>query len=147
VYSATNPSINRWRLAAAGIFFLLTGLNDAATGALIPYLEEEYNIGYGIVSLIFVANAVGFISMAPICQAVDGRLGRARSYITACSLMIAGYISLACAPPFPMVVASFFLLGLGMALFLSFTNAWIVNLMHGTVILGTLHGLYGVGST
>ena len=32
-----------------------------------------------------------------------------------------------------------------MALFLATSNAWIVNLMNGTVLLGFMHGLYGVG--
>lgn len=58
--------------------------------------------------------------------------------------MTIGYTALVCAPPFPVVVLSFFLLGLGMALYLGMTNAFIVNLMNGTVLLGLCHGIYGV---
>ncbi|KAI1611717.1 major facilitator superfamily domain-containing protein [Exophiala viscosa] len=143
--SFSNPPKNRWRVASATVFFFLMGLNDAATGALIPYLERHYDIGYAVVSLIFVTNAVGWILMAPISQMIEHRVGRARSYIVATTLMSIGYIALVCAPPFPVVVLSFFVLGLGMALFLGMTNAFLVNLMNGTVILGFCHGIYGVG--
>jgi len=147
VQSASNPRMNRWRLAAAGIMFFLMGLNDAATGALIPYMEAEYHIGYAIVSLIFVTNAVGFISMAPLSAYLDGRWGRSRTYIIATTLISLGYVALVCGPPFPVVVLSFYFLGCGMALFLAMTNAFIVNLLNGTVVLGFMHGLYGVSSS
>jgi hypothetical protein len=65
----------------------------------------------------------------------------------ATSLMSAGYIAIVCTPPFPVVVISFYFLGCGMALFLAMTNAFIVNLMNGTVILGFCHGIYGVSSS
>lgn len=147
VLSASNPPRNRWRLAAAGVFFFLAGMNDAATGALIPYLEKEYDIGYAIVSLIFISNALGFISMAPIIHSVESRLGRSRSSMIAAGLMTIGYIAIVCTPPFPLVVVSFFFLGSGMALFLAMTNTFIVNLLNGTVVLGVCHGLYGVSKT
>lgn len=142
--SASNPPRNRWRLAAAGVMFLLIGINDAATGALIPYLEKEYGISYGIVSLIFITNAIGFISIVPVCQMIEGKIGRALSCVVAACLMSIGYIALVCAPPFPVVVLSFYFLGSGMGFFLAMTNAFMVNLMRGTVILGSMHGLYGV---
>ncbi|KAJ9610110.1 hypothetical protein H2204_015464 [Knufia peltigerae] len=145
VQSFSNPPRNRWRVASATVFFLMMGMNDAATGALIPYLEVEYNIGYAIVSLIFVTNAFGWLVMAPVSQMIEARAGRSRSYIIAASLMSIGYTALVCAPPFPVVVMSFFLLGLGMALFLGMTNAFIVNLVNGTVLLGLCHGIYGLG--
>jgi hypothetical protein len=146
VESFSNPPKNRWRVVSATVFFFLMGMNDAATGALIPYLEDDYDIGYAVVSLIFVTNAVGWLLMAPVSQMIEARAGRARSYIIAATLMCIGYIALVCAPPFPVVVVSFFVLGLGMALFLGMTNAFIVNLMNGTVILGFCHGMYGVSN-
>lgn len=147
VQSFSTPPRNRWRIAAANVMFLLMGVNDAATGALIPYLEEQYSIGYAIVSLIFVTNAVGFISMAPLSQLIEARLGRSRSCMIAASLMSVGYVALVCTPPFPVVVLSFYFLGCGMALFLALTNTFLVNLLNGTVILGFCHGIYGVSGT
>jgi fucose permease len=145
IQSVSSPKMNRWRVAACGLTFFTTGINDSAPGALIPYLEIDYKIGYAIVSLIFITNAVGFISAAPSVQAIQSRWGRARAYILATGLMNIGYIALVCNPPFPVVVISFLLLGFGMAMILAMNNVFIVNLVNGTVILGAMHGCYGVG--
>ena len=146
VLSVSNPPRNRWRLAAANVMFFLMGLNDAATGALIPYVEKEYNIGYAVVSLIFIANALGFISSTPVTQAIESRLGRSGAYLIATASIAIGYTAIVCTPPFPVVVISFWFLGFGMGLFLAMTNSFIVNLVGGTVVLGFCHGLYGVTS-
>jgi fucose permease len=123
------------------------GLNDSAPGALIPYMERHYSIGYAIVSLIFVTNAVGFLSAAPLTHLLETRLGRSGAYIVAEALMTAGYIIIICTPPYPLVVASFFLIGLGEAFDLALNNVYCANVGNGTTVLGLLHGGYGVGGT
>ena len=145
VQSLTNPPRNRWRLAAAAITFLMMGMNDSATGALIPYLELHYNVGYAIVSTIFIGNALGFILAAPFVQLTETRLGRSKSYILAFGLTTLAYIALVCDPPFPVVVIAFFVSGYGYATFLAMTNSWVVNLLNGTTILGSMHAFYGLG--
>lgn len=143
----TNPPINKWRLLSACLMNLGNGMNDAAPGALIPYMEEDYRIGYAIVSLIFVANAVGFIAAAPLSQALQARLGRAKTLVLAESVMMAAYIMLVCRPPFPVVVVSFLFLGLGIATNLAPNNVFAANLSNSTTSLGCLHGSYGIGAT
>lgn len=145
VQTAVNPPINRWRLASAALMFFLVGVNDSATGALIPYLEQQYNIGYAIVSLIFISNALGFILAAPVVQPLENFLGRSRTYLVATVMLTLGYIALTCDPPFPVVVSSYLFIGFGAALFLAMTNAWVINLVNGTTLLGFMHGAYGVG--
>jgi hypothetical protein len=51
--SLAQPSRNKWRFSAACCMFAQFGLNDSATGALLPYLEAHYQIGYGTISLVF----------------------------------------------------------------------------------------------
>ena len=51
------PKMNRWRVLAACMEYLANGLNDSAPGALIPYIEKWYGIGYAVVSTIWIANA------------------------------------------------------------------------------------------
>lgn len=147
VQTWTNPPINKWRLLSACLMNLGNGMNDAAPGALIPYMEKDYKIGYAIVSLIFVTNAVGFIAAAPISQALQTRLGRAKTLVLAESLMAAAYIMLVCRPPFPVVVVSFLFLGLGIATNLAPNNVFAANLANSTTALGWLHGSYGIGAT
>lgn len=61
--------------------------------------------------------------------------------------MLCGFIPIVCTPPFGVVVFSFFLLGLGMAINLSLGNIFAVNLQNGTTMLGMMHGSYGLGGT
>lgn len=147
VMSASSPPMNKWRLGAICLMVFSQGINDSAPGALIPYMEKDYEIGYAVVSLIFISNALGFILAAPLVQAIEHRFGRARTYISAGTLIAMGNITIICKPPFPVVVASFFLLGFGMALNLALNNVFCANLVNGTVILGLMHGTYGVGGT
>ena len=143
----TSPPINRWRVLCVCLSNLGNGLNDSAPGALIPYMEKDYQIGYAIVSLIFVTNAIGFISAAPLIQAFQARFGRARTLAFAQTIMSAAYIMLVCKPPFPVVVVAFFFLGFGIAFNLALNNTFCANLAGNTTILGFFHGGYGIGGT
>ena len=148
VQTLNHPPINRWRLLSCCCMCFANGLNDSAPGALIPYMERDYNIGYAIVSLIFVANAIGFISAAPLTQILQGRLGRAKVLVLAEGIMLAGYIMLVVpSRPFPVVILAFLLLGLGIALNLAPNNVFCANLANPTTTLGLFHGSYGIGGT
>ncbi|CZR63352.1 related to tetracycline resistance proteins [Phialocephala subalpina] len=145
--SFSNPPMNRFRMLSVCLMNFGNGLNDSAPGALIPYIEKHYNIGYAIVSLIFVTNAIGFISAAFIVDALRARLGRAKTLMVAQTLMSIGFLPIVCTPLFPVVVVCFFFLGLGMAINLAMGNTFAVNLHNGTKMLGAMHGSYGVGGT
>ncbi|KAF5566017.1 hypothetical protein FPHYL_3930 [Fusarium phyllophilum] len=56
--------MNKARLFAVCLASPANGLNDAGAGAVIPYVETHYSIGYAIVSLIFVGQALGFMFAA-----------------------------------------------------------------------------------
>ena len=139
--------MNKWRVLDACIEQFGNGLNDAAPGALIPYLEKDYRIGYAVVSLIFVTNAVGFISAAFIADFLTSRFGRAKSLMFAEALILSGYVIVVCTPPFAVVVVAFLLLGLGMAITLALNNVFLANMTNSTVMLGLGHGSYGIGGT
>lgn len=105
------PYMNRWRTAACCIAFFIQGLNDSAPGALLPYMERYYNVRYAMVSLIFVANAIGFIIAAPFCHKLNNRFGRAKVLASCTTLNVIAYIALICQPPFAVVVIAFLFLG------------------------------------
>ncbi|KAI9809205.1 MAG: hypothetical protein M1825_002496 [Sarcosagium campestre] len=147
VQTYSNPPRNKARVGAACLWSLGNGLNDGAPGALIPYLEKDYSIGYAVVSLIFVGNALGVMSAVPFIDALQTRLGRSRTLIIAQSIMAVGYLIVVRAPPFPLVPCAFFLLGFGMAINLAIGNVFTSNLHNGTAVLGVFHGSYGIGAT
>ncbi|KAI0521307.1 major facilitator superfamily transporter [Xylaria bambusicola] len=143
----SDPPMNRFRLAVCCTQNLLMGLVDSAPGALIPYIEKHYGIGYAIVSLIFIGNALGFIAAAPFVDAIRMRLGRAKTCSLAALCLALGFIPLLAAAPFPAIVVGYFFIGFGSAINLAIGNVFTANLKNGTVFLGIQHGSYGVGGT
>lgn len=143
--SLTNPVMNKWRYAAACSCFFANGLNDASTGALIPFMEAQYDISYGIVSMIFVSNAIGFIFAATYTNWLHAKIGRARHMLLAQLALVAGYVILVTTPPFWLVCVAFFLTGTGMAVSMAPINVFVCNLTNSTTLLGILHGVYGIG--
>lgn len=137
--------MNKWRILAACGEYFGNGLNDAAPGALIPYIETWYGIGYALVSLIWITNAIGFIIAAFTTDFIAARLGRAKSLIFSEACMIAGYVIIACPVPFAAVVVAYLILGFGNQINLGLNNVYLANLQKPSVILGTAHGTYGVG--
>jgi fucose permease len=141
------PAMNRWRVLAACLIYFGNGINDAVNGALIPSMEDHYHIGYALVSLIFVANAAGFIVAAPTSNALASSLGRAKCLMLSEVMMLVGYVIIVCTPPFPAVVVAYLFLGFGCALNLALNNVFCANLANSTVVLGAAHGAYGIGGT
>ncbi|KAJ5654022.1 hypothetical protein N7490_001025 [Penicillium lividum] len=141
------PWKTKWRLLSACLMLFGNGMNDGAPGALLPYMEKHYQISYSIVSLIFVGNALGFISAAPVTHLIEQKLGRSKSCAFSMFLLAVSYIVIACQPPFPAVVFCFFLLGLGVALNLTLNNTYCANLADSTTALGLICGAYGIGGT
>ncbi|KAI0393500.1 MFS general substrate transporter [Xylariaceae sp. FL0594] len=137
-----DPPMTKYRFAAVCAQNLLGGLTDSAPGG-----GGYYNIGYAVVSLIFVGQALGFIAAAPFVDTVRRRLGRARTLGLGDSLMVLGFIPFLCAAPFPVIVVGYFFIGFGFALGLAIGNVYSANLPYGTVWLGGMHGSYGIGGT
>ncbi|KAJ5781208.1 hypothetical protein N7457_006368 [Penicillium paradoxum] len=135
----------KWQLLSACVMNFGNGMNDSAPGALIPYLERDYDIGYAIVSMIVISNALGFIFAAPFTHAIELKIGRWKSYALSMTLLIAGYTTIICYPPFPIVAIAFFFLGFAMALTLTLNNVFCANLPISTTALGTFGGAYGIG--
>jgi len=108
-------------------------------------LLRYYDIGYALVSLIFVTTALGFVIAAFGVDALRARIGRARTMMIANAIIICSYIVIVNTPHFPVVVASFFFLGVGMAVNLALGNVFAANLHNSGKMLGAMHGSYGVG--
>lgn len=145
VPSWSYPRMNKWRVLATCMEYFGNGLNDSAPGALLPYIETWYGIGYAVVSTIWISNAVGFILAAFLSDFICSRLGRAKTLMLSEISVIAGYIAIACPVPFPVVVVAYMFVGFGEALGIALNNVFCANLVNSTVILGGAHGSYGIG--
>ncbi|KAK5988094.1 hypothetical protein PT974_12233 [Cladobotryum mycophilum] len=147
VPSVWDPFMNRFRLLAVCLVNFGNALSDSAAGALIPYMEEYYNVGYAVVSLIFVGQALGFVFAAVFLDSLRAKLGRAKLLGLGQFLMACAYIPLVAGAPFGVVIAAFFFVGFGIAINVAMANIFCGGLQNGTFMLGLLHGSYGLGGT
>jgi len=136
---------------------------STAPGALLPYIESYYGVNYSTVSVIFVANALGFITSAFLTQLVESRLGRARTLALSDAVIIVSYIMMAVTPPFPvyaiayqkyltqrpidcaLTFASYFVTGIAVAVQLALNCVFVANLANSAVLMGVFQASYGIG--
>ncbi|KAI9147034.1 Bypass of stop codon protein [Paramyrothecium foliicola] len=141
------PRSNVFRIAACYWSLMVTGANDAAYGALLPYLQEYYSLSYVVVSLIFLSPFVGYILAASLNNYLHLRVGQRGIGAICGSAHIAAYITISQHPPYPVLVVAYVLAGFGNGIGDAAWNAWVGNLARANELLGFLHALYGVGGT
>ncbi|KAM5476223.1 hypothetical protein MauCBS54593_000908 [Microsporum audouinii] len=139
------PAINLWRFAAANYTFIILGANDAAYGAVIPYIEKHYNISYTVVSLIFLSPLGGYAAAATFSNMIHMKLGqRGIAFLGPCSHILA-YVAVCLHPPYPALIVAFIFAGFGNGIADAAWNAWIGGMANANELLGLLHGFYGLG--
>ncbi|KAJ5546857.1 MFS general substrate transporter [Penicillium frequentans] len=136
-----------WRVTATCYCAFVMGANDAAYGAIIPYLELYYHQSYTIISLVFLSPFVGYTISAIINHAIHHRFGRRGVAIIgpACHLLTFAVISTH--PPFPVLVIMYIFIGFGSGIQNAAWNVWIGNMANSNEVLGFFHGFFGVGAT
>ncbi|KAG8715778.1 hypothetical protein FRC11_000073, partial [Ceratobasidium sp. 423] len=153
ISTAGAPEVPAWTMSpkkewaaiatCCGCLFM-SGWNDAATGPLLPTIQAHYNIGFIIVSMLFVSNCVGYLSAAVINIHLTDRLGLGKITLLGGMLQILAYSMLAPAPPFPVMCISYALNGFGVALHNAQANGFVAELPKNTSAkLGLLHAGYG----
>ncbi|KAM0276744.1 hypothetical protein ACHAQH_006455 [Verticillium albo-atrum] len=141
------PRSNVFRVAATFWSFLVSGANDAAYGALIPYLEDYYNLDYIVVSLIFLSPFVGYVLSATLNNWLHMKFGQRGIAILCGTCHLIAYIIVSQHPPYPVLVVVYSLAGFGNGIGDAAWNAFVGNLANANETLGFLHALYGVGGT
>lgn len=102
---------------------------------------------YTKVSLIFLAQVVGFVASAISMNAVHVHLGQRGVAAIGGVCQALAYLSFSLHPPFPALIVIIILIGYGEGLKNAGWNSWIGKLANANELLGLLHGLYGLGAT
>ncbi len=139
------PRVNMYRTFATFWAFIVMGMNDASYGPLIPYLEEYYDLSYNVVALVFLSPFVGYNLAALLNNTIHMKLGQRGVAFCGPFLHLIAYIINCTHPPYPLLVISFSLAGLGNGFEDSAWNAWIGAMTNANEVLGFLHGFYGLG--
>ncbi|CAH6723392.1 bypass of stop codon protein 6 [[Candida] jaroonii] len=143
----SNPPKNKWRVYALGLWLFSIGMADATPGAVLPYIEEYYNLTYTLVSLIWMTFAAGFVSFACLAHKIQPLLGREKSFTvgSACSVLM--YAIVSSGTKFPVICVGFFFGGAGYAVVISQMNVFLTNFQNSSKYLSVTQSLYGVGAT
>ncbi|CAI0644209.1 unnamed protein product [Colletotrichum noveboracense] len=151
--SLSPPAIETWNRPASNVYrvvacfwsLLNLGMFDAAYGAILPYLQEFYNVNYRTVSLLFLSPLVGYVASGILNTRLHNAVGqRGLAVFCGSAHAISAVISIL-HPPFPVLIVSFMIAGLGNGLSDAAWNAWIGGLDRSNELLGFLHAAYGVG--
>ncbi|KAK1573166.1 major facilitator superfamily transporter [Colletotrichum navitas] len=141
-----SPKGNVGRIVFAFFSFIISGMNDAAVGALIPYLETYYDLSYTIVSLIFLTPFAGYSVAAFTNARIHQKFGQRGVAIMAPLCHIVTYVVLSLHPPYPVLVVANMISGFGNGLTDACFCAWIGAMDKTNTIQGFLHASYSVGA-
>ncbi|KAI4639336.1 uncharacterized protein J4E78_010969 [Alternaria triticimaculans] len=122
------------------------GANDATYGAIIPYLEEYYDLTYVVVSLVFLSPMGGYISAALLNNWLHIHFGQRGIAFLGPVFHLVAYVGIALHPPYPVLVVLFIFSGFGNGIEDAAWNAWASSLANANEVLGFVHGLYGLGA-
>ncbi|THV01924.1 MFS general substrate transporter [Dendrothele bispora CBS 962.96] len=126
---------------------MMLGWNDGSVGPLLPRIQEVYNVGFTIVSLLFVFNFIGYITGASINIWLNDKLGLGKTMVIGASFNIATYAIQSSAPPFPVLILSFCFAGFGSALQGAQGNGFVGSIKKNKATkLMLLHAAYGLGA-
>lgn len=147
IMTSRNPPKNLYRIIITCCWAAAGGWSDATPGAILPFIEEYYGITYSIVSLIWMANAAGFILIAMLSHKIQPWMGKRYSLVVGCMCSIIMYSLVASGSHFPLIVVGFFFGGMGFAICLSQSNVFFTRLNDLSKYLSFYHGCYGLGAT
>ncbi|KAK3315218.1 major facilitator superfamily domain-containing protein [Apodospora peruviana] len=139
--------ISIYRICVLMYVFVLLGMSDGATGALLPYLEIYYDISHTLVSLVFLSPFVGYLLAALTNNLIHHYFGQRGVAIIAPTCRLIGFLPMAFHPPYPAIPVIMLFIGFGNGIEDSAWNAWVGNMHKANELLGLLHGAYGLGAT
>ncbi|EXJ93394.1 hypothetical protein A1O1_01786 [Capronia coronata CBS 617.96] len=140
------PRGNIGRLGFASFSFIIAGLNDAAVGALIPYLETYYDLNYTIISLIFLTPFAGYSLAAFTNASIHARLGQRGIAVMAPICHMITFAVLSAHPPFPVLVVVNTICGFGNGLTDACFCAWVGAMDNANAVQGVMHACYSIGA-
>jgi len=126
--------------------FVLIGANDGAVGVLLPSIIAHYGLTKATASLLFPAGTVGYLAAALNSGLLLERLGRRAFLMAGAAALGLGALLALAAPPFPLLLPAFALIGFGAAILDAGLNAYVAGLPRSSGLLNYLHAFYGAGA-
>ncbi|KAJ3498481.1 hypothetical protein NLG97_g1084 [Lecanicillium saksenae] len=141
-----HPRGNIGKMAFAFVSFMVAGMNDAAIGPLLPYLEDYYGLGKTVISLIFLTPFLGYSLAAFTNARIHVKFGQRGIAVMAPLCHIITYAILAAHPPYPALIVVNAISGFGNGLTDACFCAWVGAMDKANTIQGFLHACYSLGA-
>ncbi|CCE66308.1 hypothetical protein TPHA_0P01500 [Tetrapisispora phaffii CBS 4417] len=136
------------QLAACFTIFLVFGMNDQATGSLMPSLTDHYKVSKEVVSRIFISQMTGYTLASFSNHKIHVLLGQRGAFLLGASIAMIFQGVLALKPSsFNIYILSYFPVGFALGILDALCNVLIGSLeVNNNELLGALHGIYGVAA-
>ncbi|KAF8474505.1 MFS general substrate transporter [Russula ochroleuca] len=145
----SRPSNSRARIQFFALCWtlFLAGWSDSSTGPLLPRIQSAYHVNFAVVSLIFVANSIGFVIGSTANIVLNDKLGFGKVIVLGSAAQMIAFSIQASAPPFPSFVVAYAINGFGASLEEAQANGFVANYKDNAATkMGILHAAYGVGA-
>ncbi|KAH8829757.1 MFS general substrate transporter [Flagelloscypha sp. PMI_526] len=147
-----NPPVNHQRafliqFISICVAMSLTGWNDASTGPLLPRMQLLYHVNFGLVSMIFVSQSIGYVSGALANVFITEKIGFGKMLVVGSVPPIIASCMQAPAPPFPFFCLAYSLNGFGMAILQGQCISFVAGLRENKEVrIGLMQAAYGAGA-
>ncbi|KAG7532060.1 hypothetical protein FFLO_03868 [Filobasidium floriforme] len=133
-------NVERWYLAAFFWVMIVCGWSDGTTGPLVPRMQEYFDIGYTVVSLVFVCVCIGRLGEIT-------KLSPRDVYTLPISFQLIAYVLLAAPTPYPVFCIGFVLSGIGAGTVQCLATAFLMKLHRNQNLKQCLcQACYGLGA-
>ena len=136
----------RLPISLAFLGFVLTGINDGASGVLIPSLSAFYGVNYAVIGLLFFVLSFGYFLAALSSGLLTQRLGLRWILLLGAMISLLSLLPFGLKLPFVVLLPARLVLGLGIGLLETGLNVYATTLPRSTLLLNYLHAFYGVGA-
>lgn len=144
--SIADTSSPRVSIGLSFFAFVLIGANDGAVGVLLPSIIASYGITAATASLLFPASTLGYLAAALGSGLLLERMGRRPLLMAGSACLGLGALLALTAPPFPLLLPAFTLIGFGVGILDAGLNAYVAGLPRSSGLLNYLHAFYGAGA-
>jgi len=140
-------AISKKILVGSFFAFFVNGIAALMTGAVLPYLIEEYHFSYSLSGTILALQAVGFIVSGIVCDVISLRIGRKLTLILGALCFFAGYAGILLITSPVGVTTLIFITGIGWGIFNTILNAVISEESGGKAsVINILHMFFAAGA-
>ncbi|KAJ4474262.1 major facilitator superfamily domain-containing protein [Lentinula aciculospora] len=133
------------RLAFSFVGYAQAGMSDGSLGAQLDSIQSHYGLTFTVVSLIFLANAAGWLVASFLNVYLLRYLNLWRTLVIASIVNIIGSAMIVASPPFPVFIVALFFIGIGACIYDASFAAYTAHFDEGPA-MSLLFAAFGVGA-